>query len=959
MDKLFLLDAYALIYRAYYAFIKNPRINSKGQNTSAILGFVNTLEEVLQKELPTHIGVAFDPHGGTFRHEAYPAYKAQREETPEAIRFAVPKIKEILAAYHIPVLEVEGFEADDVIGTLSHQADLQGIDTYMMTPDKDYGQLVTDHVRMYRPASKAGENEVWGIEEVCKKWGISYPIQVIDLLALMGDSSDNFPGCPGIGEKTAAKLIGEFGNVEDLLQRTHELKGATRTKIESHTEDIRMSKWLATIRLDVPVTLDMDMLRKEEPDKDALTRLFQELEFQHLLNKMNGTEREKNSPSTTAKVSKTKKSKVPEGQMDLFGLFDAADAGNATTEVNPSEDAKEDSVNISSDAEAEESRVDAYKRWTDCQVDYQLTDTEEKRTTLLELLGNAHEICLDTETTSLNPLDAKLVGLSFSVQSGQAFYVPISEPNDVEVFRTIYENPSTLKIGQNLKYDLSVLANYGIHLAGPMFDTMIAHYLLHPEMKHGMDYLAAAYLHYQTIHIDELIGKKEKGKKQKTMDQLSPAEVYVYACEDADITLQLKQLFEPQLKEGGAEALFRDIEMPLMPVLAMMERTGVNLDTASLKETSHLFTQKMSELEDEIRQLAGMDFNVSSPKQVGEVLFEHLKLSSKAKKTKNGQYATSEEVLESLRSKHPIVGKILEHRGLKKLLGTYIDALPLLIRPDTGHIHTSFNQTVTTTGRLSSSDPNLQNIPVRDEAGKEVRKAFIADEGQEFFSADYSQIELRLMAHLSGDAHLIEAFLSGHDIHAATAAKIFKKPIDEVTREERSRAKTANFGIIYGISAFGLAERMGVSRSEAKQLIDGYFESYPGVKRYMDESIEKARRQGYTETLFGRRCYLPDINSNNAIVRGYAERNAINAPIQGTAADIIKIAMVRVAARMKAEGLQSKMILQVHDELNFSVLPEEKDRVEQLVIEEMEQAAHLSVPLKADCGWGRNWLEAH
>ena len=959
MDKLFLLDAYALIYRAYYAFIKNPRINSKGQNTSAILGFVNTLEEVLQKELPTHIGVAFDPHGGTFRHEAYPAYKAQREETPEAIRFAVPKIKEILAAYHIPVLEVEGFEADDVIGTLSHQADLQGIDTYMMTPDKDYGQLVTDHVRMYRPASKAGENEVWGIEEVCKKWGISYPIQVIDLLALMGDSSDNFPGCPGIGEKTAAKLIGEFGNVEDLLQRTHELKGAMRTKIESHTEDIRMSKWLATIRLDVPVTLDMDMLRKEEPDKDALTRLFQELEFQHLLNKMNGTDREKNVPSTTAKVSKTKKSKVPEGQMDLFGLFDAADAGNATTEGMSSEETKELDINISSNTEAEEGRVDTYKRWKDCQVDYQLTDSEEKRAALLRLLENAPEICLDTETTSLNPLDAKLVGLSFSVQSGQAFYVPISEPDDVEFFRTIYENPSTLKIGQNLKYDLSVLANYGIHLAGPMFDTMIAHYLLHPEMKHGMDYLAAAYLHYQTIHIDELIGKKEKGKKQKTMDQLSPAEVYVYACEDADITLQLKQLFEPQLKEGGAEALFRDIEMPLMPVLAMMERTGVNLDTASLKETSHLFTQKMSELEDEIRQLAGMDFNVSSPKQVGEVLFEHLKLSSKAKKTKNGQYATSEEVLESLRSKHPIVGKILEYRGLKKLLGTYIDALPLLIRPDTGHIHTSFNQTVTTTGRLSSSDPNLQNIPVRDEAGKEVRKAFIADEGQEFFSADYSQIELRLMAHLSGDAHLIEAFLSGHDIHAATAAKIFKKPIDEVTREERSRAKTANFGIIYGISAFGLAERMGVSRSEAKQLIDGYFESYPGVKRYMDESIEKARRQGYTETLFGRRCYLPDIYSNNAIVRGYAERNAINAPIQGTAADIIKIAMVRVAARMKAEGLQSKMILQVHDELNFSVLPEEKDRVEQLVIEEMEQAAHLSVPLKADCGWGRNWLEAH
>ncbi|MCQ2196608.1 MAG: DNA polymerase I [Bacteroidaceae bacterium] len=967
MQKLFLLDAYALIYRAYYAFIKNPRINSKGENTSAILGFVNTLEEVLQKEGPTHIGVAFDPHGGTFRHEAYPPYKAQREETPEAIRFAVPKIKELLSAYHIPVLEVPGFEADDVIGALSHQADAIGVETYMMTPDKDYGQLVTEHVRMYRPAHGSSEAEIMGPKEVCEKWGIDTPSQVIDLLGLMGDSSDNFPGCPGVGEKTAVKLIKEYGSIEGLLEHSSELKGALKAKVEDHVEDIRISKWLATIRLDVPITLNMEELRKEEPDNEAIQRMFQELEFRHLLKKK-GAVQDANAASQQqgSKPNKKtgKKDRIPEGQMDLFSMFEASEGTSSPTGGETNEELAEpitqkpETYYEGSEMATEEANP-TYKTYKDFDVDYQLVDTPEKRAQLIALLADAPQLCLDTETTSTNALQAKLVGISFAIKEHQAFYVPIPDANVIQEFKALYENTNTLKIGQNLKYDLTVLANYDIHLGGPMFDTMIAHYLLHPEMRHGMDYLAAAYLNYQTIHIDELIGKKEKGKKQKTMDQLSPEDIYIYASEDADITLQLKNLFEPQLAENGNEKLFREIEMPLMPVLAQMEREGVCIDTQSLKETSTLFTEQMLEMEKQIHELAGMDFNISSPKQVGEVLFEHLKLSDKVRKTKGGQYATSEDILEKLRSKHPVVEKILEYRGLKKLLSTYIDALPLLINSQTGHIHSSFNQAVTTTGRLSSSDPNLQNIPVRDAQGKEVRKAFIPSEGEEFFSADYSQIELRLMAHLSGDANLIEAFVEGHDIHAATAAKIYKKPIEEVTREERSKAKTANFGIIYGISSFGLAERMGVSRSEAKQLIDGYFETYPGVKRYMDESIEKARQKGYTETLFGRRCYLPDINSNNSIVRGYAERNAINAPIQGTAADIIKIAMVRVAQRMEAEGLQSKMILQVHDELNFSVVPNEKELIQQIVTEEMESAAELSVPLKADCGWGNNWLEAH
>jgi len=929
MPKLYLLDAYALIYRAYYAFLKNPRINSKGENTSAILGFVNTLEEVIQKEQPTHLGVAFDPAGGTFRHEAYPEYKAQREETPEAIRFAVPIIKRLLQAYNIPILEEPGYEADDVIGTLAHQADKMGIETFMMTPDKDYGQLVTEHVKMYRPAVGKSAEEILGPTEVNQKWGISSPTQVIDILGLMGDSVDNIPGCPGVGEKTASKLIQDFGSIENLIENTDKLKGALKEKVENHIEQIKTSKWLATIKTDVPIQLDMDMLKVEEPNQEALQKIFEELEFRTLMRK------KITSPTPPPVTKPEKKGNAIQG--DLFSGF-----------------GDEDETTESVEATAIDNGMLRYSKET---ADYQLVDTPDKIQNLVTILQEAKEICLDTETTSTDPIQARLVGLSFSIKEGQGWYVPVYENKAaLERFRPIYENPNILKVGQNLKYDLQVLLNHGIELQGRMFDTMIAHYLLHPEMRHGMDYLAEAYLHYQTIHIDELIGT---GKKQKSMAELSPEEVYAYACEDADITLRLKNLFAPELEKEGLTDLFWQIEMPLMPVLAYMERNGVCIDTKGLKETSVLYSEEMQRIEEEIYQLAGIHFNIASPKQVGEVLFDQMKITNKPKKTKTGQYATTEEILISLKSKNPIVGKILDYRGLKKLLNTYIDALPLLINPETGHIHTSFNQAVTTTGRLSSSNPNLQNIPVRDEQGKEVRKAFIPEEGQEFFCADYSQIELRIMAHLSGDENLIEAFNAGQDIHAATAAKIFHKTLEEVTSDERRKAKTANFGIIYGISAFGLAERMDVSRTEARELIDGYFLTYPGVKEYMEKSIAMAREKGYTETIFRRRCYLPDINSNNANVRGNAERNAINSPIQGSAADIIKIAMIRVYQRMKEEKLRSKMILQVHDELCFTVVPEEKERLQQIVVEEMQNATQMRVPLIADTGWGSNWLEAH
>ena len=922
MEKLFLLDAYALIYRAYYAFIKNPRINSKGLNTSAILGFVNTLEEVLTKEQPSHIGIAFDPAGPTFRHEAYEQYKAQREETPEGIRAAVPYIKDIIRAYRIPILEVSGYEADDVIGTLARQADARGVDTFMMTPDKDYGQLVTEHVKMYRPKYGDKEFEVLGVEEVKEKYGLSSPTQVIDMLGLMGDSADNIPGCPGVGEKTATKLIQQFGSIENLLAGTDQLKGALKTKIENNREQIEFSKFLATIKTDVPIELDMEQLKKEEPDEEKLRSLFEELEFRTLLDR------------------KFKKEN-PQPAQDLFqGTLFADFTANSP----------------------EESKNSSLTKYNKGDFDYQLIDTEEKRKEIIDLFFTNDFLSLDTETTGTDPISAKLVGLSFSIRENQAFYVPIPQNDEeaqkiVNEFKPVYENEKILKIGQNIKYDLLVLQNYGVELKGKIFDTMIAHYLLQPELHHGMDYLAEVYLNYQTIHIEELIGSK--GKNQKNMADLPPTAVYEYACEDADVTLKLKNVLEPLLKENDCDRLFWEIEMPLMPVLAYMERNGVCIDREGLKETSRLYTEEMNRIEKEIHELAGTDFNIASPKQVGEVLFDRLKIVDKPKKTKTGQYVTSEEVLESLRAKHPVVEKILEHRGLKKLLGTYIDALPKLVNPVTGHIHTSFNQTITTTGRLSSSNPNLQNIPVRNEYGKEIRKAFIPEEGCLFFSADYSQIELRIMAHLSGDEHMIEAFRNGQDIHAATAAKIFKKSLEEVTKEERSKAKTANFGIIYGITAFGLAERMGVSRTEAKELIEGYFQTYPKVKEYMNRSIEMAREKGYTETVYHRKCHLRDINSHNAVVRGYAERNAINSPIQGSAADIIKIAMIRIYRRFREEQLRSKMILQVHDELNFSVYPEEKEKVQQIVIKEMENAYSMLVPLEADYGWGKNWLEAH
>ena len=921
MDKLFLLDAYALIYRSYYAFIKNPRINSKGQNTSAIIGFCNTLNEVLQKEQPTHIGVAFDPHGPTFRSEAFPAYKAQRDATPEDIHKAVPIIKDILSAYHIPILQVDGFEADDVIGTLAKKADSIGVECYMLTPDKDYGQLVTELANIYRPRHGGGY-EVMGPKEVCEKYGITTPLQVIDLLALMGDSADNFPGCPGVGEKTAVKLINDFGSVEQLLSRTNELKGALQKKVTEHVDDIKMSYFLATIKTDVPIDLNMDELKLVEPDNDKLRQLFTELEFKQLADKL---------------LKKPQKASIPaNGQLDLFAEFPA------------------DGTNTAENSSFESLKTVAH--------DYKLVENEEELIKLRDYFLTNEILSLDTETTSTSAIDAELVGLSFAVKEFEAFYVPIPSEREkalqiVNIFKSVYEDPKILKVGQNLKYDLEVLRNYNVQLQGPMWDTMIAHYLIQPELRHNMDFMAEVYLNYKTIHIDELIGPK--GKNQRSMRDLSPTLVYEYAAEDADVTLRLKNKLEPELKKFECEDLFYNIEMPLMPVLAEMEMNGVCLDTDSLKETSNILNGRLKEIEHRIYELAGKSFNIASPKQVGTILFDELRIVEKAKKTKTGQYVTSEDVLQQLKNKHEIVADILEYRGLTKLLGTYIDTLPHLINPRTGHIHTSFNQTVTATGRLSSSDPNLQNIPIRGEDGKEIRKAFVPEPGCLFFSADYSQIELRVMAHLSNDKNMIEVFREGKDLHAATAANIYKKPIDEVTRDERTKSKRANFGIIYGITVFGLAERLDISRDEAKQLIDGYFATFPEVRDYMEQAKQTARQKGYVTTLFGRRRYLPDINSANATVRGFAERNAINAPIQGTAADIIKVAMIRIHNRFKAEGIRSKMILQVHDELNFSVYPEEKSRVEAIVLEEMQAAFPLHVPLVADSGFGENWLEAH
>ncbi|MBF1581444.1 DNA polymerase I [Prevotella sp.] len=920
MAKLFLIDAYALIYRSYYAFIKSPRINSKGLNTSAVMGFCNTLNEVLTKEKPTHIGVAFD-HGKTFRHDAFPEYKAQREETPEDIKLSVPLIKQVLEAMHIPILQVDGFEADDIIGTIATRFGADGIDTFMLTPDKDYGQLIGPNVFMYRPRHGGGY-EILGEKEVGEKYGIPTPAQVIDLLALMGDSADNFPGCPGVGEKTAAKLINQFGSIDNMLQHTDEIKGKLREKVENAIEDIKMSKFLATIRTDVPMQLDLDELKVEQPDETKLRAIFEELEFKTLINKfLNKGE---------------SKPKTDNNQLDLF-------AENTTNESDEPKNAKFESIKTT-------------------QHEYKLVENEEKLRQLCDFFITKESVSIDTETTSTDAISAELVGLSFSVEEKKAFYVAVPANYEealkiVQIFKPLYESDKIMKIGQNIKYDYEVLTRYGVTLQGKMFDTMIAHYLIQPELHHNMDYMAETLLGYQTIHIEELLGPK--GKKQKNMRDLSPTDIYEYAAEDADITLRLKNVLEPRLKELGVEELFWNIEMPLVRVLADMELNGVCLDTEALQDTSKIFTERMKQYEQEIYKEAGEEFNISSPKQVGDILFGKLQIMDKPKKTKTGQYVTSEEVLQSLESKSPIVRNILNYRGMKKLLSTYIDALPKLINPRTGHIHTSFNQALTATGRLSSSDPNLQNIPVRTDDGKEIRKCFIPEEGCLFFSADYSQIELRIMAHLSEDKNMMEAFREGHDIHRATAAKIWHVDIDKVTDAQRKKAKQANFGIIYGITTYGLAQRMDIPNGEAKELIEGYFRTFPKVQAYMEHAKEVARAKGYAETLFHRRRYLADINSRNATVRGFAERNAINAPIQGTEADIIKVAMVRIWERFKKEGIRSKMILQVHDELNFSVFPEEREQVERIVIEEMQNAYPLNVPLIADAGWGKNWLEAH
>lgn len=928
MQKLMLLDAYALIFRAYYGLIRSPRINSKGENTSAVFGFVNTLEELLRTEQPDYLAVAFDPPGGTFRHEAFADYKAQREETPVGIKWAVPVIKEILEAYGIVTCEVKGFEADDVIGTLALQGQAAGLEVMMVTPDKDYAQLVRPGITMCRPSSGKSGLEKLDVEAVCQKYELAHPTQVIDMLALMGDAADNIPGCPGVGPKTAVKLLAEFGSVEELIEKVDQLKGSLRQKVSDHVEDIRNSKFLATIVTDVPVELDLEAMKRREPNKEKLKALFEACEFRTFIQRFLGE----------AAGSRPKSTEGP----DLFAneaTEQSAESGNLST-ISPQP---------------------TYESLQDIDHQYVLIDNLNDAKELCRNLLTLSVVSFDTETTNIEAMSAELVGMSFAIEGNRAWYVAVPADADeaqqyVDAFRPFFENEAQIKVGQNLKYDLTVLSHYGVEVKGELFDTMLAHYVVEPEQRHNMDYLAETLLHYRTIHIEELIGT---GRNQKNMRDLPPADICDYACEDADVTLRLYPLLREKMVESDVTSVFSQIEMPLLPVLARMEQNGVRLDTEALRQTGDDFRARLHALEGEVYTLAGHEFTITSPKQVGTVLFEELKISDKARKTKTGQYSTSEEVLESLHDKHPIVEKILAHRALKKLLSTYVDALPKLINARTGRVHTSFNQAVTATGRLSSSNPNLQNIPVRGEDGREIRKAFVPDDDCTFFSADYSQIELRIMAHLSGDEHMIADFNAGHDIHAATAARIFHKPIEEVSRDERRKAKTANFGIIYGISAFGLSERLSIPRGEAKELIDSYFETYPKVKEYMNACIDRAKERGYILTEFKRRRYLPDINSRNATVRGYAERNAVNAPIQGTAADIIKVAMIAIDRRLREEQLQTKMILQVHDELNFSVPQRELDTVRHLVVEEMERAFRMRVPLLAECGDGANWLEAH
>ena len=930
MKKLFLLDAYALIYRAYYGLIRNPRINSKKQNTSAIFGFVNTLQEILQKERPTHIAVVFDPKGKTFRHEVFPQYKAQREETPEDIRWALPVIKDIIKAYNITILEVPGYEADDVIGTVGIKAAGSGIETYMMTPDKDYRQLVRNNLFIYKPGMGSKPAEIFDTEAVCKLYGIKTPLQVVDILGLMGDAVDNVPGCPGVGEKTAISLMQKYDSIEEIYEDPTRIKGKLLENIQSNKEQVLFSKFLVKIKTDVPIDFNEEQLLLREPDNEKLKEIFKELEFSSILKKMDA---HADKPARTPAAEPAKNGPI---QLDLFDSIADDDAGIPEETIL--------------------SAVDLSK------VDCKLVENEEEQLEILRKFLTSEKFAFRLAQTSQNANLSKICGLALTTGKNESFYLRLDTDFEknvklYETLKNLFEDGKGLKICHDLKFQTRLLRNHGVGIGGKMFDTMLAHYVLQPEMKHDLPRLAETYLKVELADAEQMFGPK--WKTEQDASKVDPQLAAKFYSQQTETVLRLHPVLEKEMGETGVLDFYAETELPLALVLADMEHTGVKLNTESLAETSRLFTLRMNEYEQCAFENSGEKFNISSPKQVGEVLFDKLKLNYRAKKTKTGQYVTNEEILEALRGDSVVVDCILKYRAMKKLIGTYTDALPGLINPLTGHIHSSFNQAVTATGRLSSSNPNLQNIPVRGDDGKEIRKAFIPEEGQLFFSADYSQIELRLMAHLSGDHNMIEAFNEGHDIHAATAAKIFHKHIDEVSSDERRKAKTANFGIIYGISAYGLAQRMGVSRGEAKELIDGYYNTYPHISDYMELTKRRARETGYVETLFKRRRYLPDINSHNAIVRGYAERNAVNAPIQGSASDIIKIAMVRIFRRFNEENLKSKMILQVHDELNFSVVPEEKERVAEIVKYEMEHACQLSVPLRADAGWGTNWLEAH
>lgn len=942
--KLFLLDAFALIYRAYFAFSNNHRINSKGLNTSAVLGFTNTLLEVLKKEKPTHIAVVFDTAEPTVRHTEFEAYKANREEIPEDLALAIPYIIKIIEGFRIPVIGKPGYEADDVIGTLAKKAEQHGYTVYMMTPDKDYGQLVSENIFIYKPARLGNGVEIMGVAEVCKKWDIRNVSELIDILGLMGDKVDNIPGIPGVGEKTAIQLIKDFGSIENLIQNTDKLKGKLKEKVEEHKDKAIQSKWLATIICDVPIEWDEKALEMETPDKDALRELFMELEFRRLAEQVLG-ETLTTSPVQVEKVTVTKVKKTDTSQMDMFGGEEVM----VESETIVIEDAPAPAV---------------YKTIKEVAHTYHVVDTKEKREQLIAELLKQPSVCFDTETTGLDANNVELVGMSFAYKISEAYYIPVPEnyaeaQQIVNEFKPVFENENIVKIGQNIKYDLSVLKWYEVEIKGKLFDTMIAHFLIQPEMRHNMNVLAETYLGYSPVSIETLIGKKGKG--QTSMRDVPLEEIKEYAAEDADITLQLKNKFEPLLQEAHITKLFEEIEIPLIHVLSAMEAEGIALDKNALKEISLALEKDIAVMEEEIQQLAGTPFNVSSPKQVGEILFEVLKITEKPKKTKTGQYATGEDVLAKLAGKHPMVGKILDYRELVKLKNTYVDTLPELINPRTGRIHTTYNQVVAVTGRLSSDNPNLQNIPIRTERGREIRKAFIPrNENYTLLSADYSQIELRIIAELSGDSGMIEAFRSGQDIHAATASKVYNVPLEEVTSDMRRNAKMVNFGIIYGISAFGLSERLNIPRKEAAGIIDSYFEKYPRIKQYMDESIESAREKGYVETIMGRRRYLRDIRSNNHTVRGYAERNAINAPIQGSAADMIKIAMINIHNDFKQKNIKSKMLLQVHDELVFDVLKEEVEAVKAIVSHRMRTAMpSLKVPMEIGMGTGNNWLEAH